>query len=331
MVSGITLLVASVSASLAATITLNTNNAIEFGQRIVRLEACDRWLQIVPRSGAGEENDYVKFIDIEGLDSNKCKNVNIDFSFFSSGSESPLQVLSLPKTPSSCAEATGGSSASPSGEGITAGCDGNYSTKYLRALYGQPSAIVNMTYGSQLSIRAVDFTGGGDDSTYSGRRIWKTELLRCSDSSFTSCTSLGEKIKSWNNFSGTTNDVRYPERSFWIYNQHEKSSYFQLKMIPWSISLNSYDGSCLTHCLQIGEILPLISQEKMTLFINENGTVNINKFGVDNPTSSDLIGVSDNNDWLDLNYDSASGKYIIEVDFPVAQVGDINTIMVQTR
>lgn len=328
---GLVLLIASISASLAATITINTNNSIEFGQRIVRLEACDEWVRVVPRSGAGEENNYVKYIDIEGLDSAKCKNVNIDFSFFSSGSETPLSVLTLPKTPVSCVEATGGSSVSPSGQGAPTGCDSNNSTVYLRQLNNQPAAVVNMTFANEQSVRAVDFIGGGDDNSYPGRRVWKTELFRCSNSSFTSCLGIGEKTKSWSGYSGSTNNVRYPERSFWIYDQHAKSVYFQLKLIPWSVNLSSYDGACGTHCPQVGEILPLTAQDKMTFYINSNGAVHLNKFGVTDPQSTDLIGVNDNNDWLDLTYTSSNGKYTVEVDFPVAEVSDINSIIVQTR
>ena len=328
--AGLGLLIASISATLSATITINTDNRVEFGQGVKYLNACDDWIQIVPRTGTGDELDYVKYIDIKGLDTNRCKSVNLAISMYSTGVSDPLSIYNLPTRPSTCDEATGGTSASPAGQDSAKGCDGittNAANKYLRQLYSAENATVNMTFSSAEEVRSVDFIGGGDDSTYSGRRVWKTEILKCSSSDFASCTSLGVKAQNWTGFAGNTNNLRYPLKPFWLYDSHTKSKYFQVKLVPWSKYLGTVDGPCITHCVQVAEILPLASKTQLTILVDSFGFAYVNKSGSSTPTMSDVISIGDS-DRLTIDY--SAGVYTITLDFPIALASAINTITVQS-
>jgi len=330
---GVGLLIASISATLSATVTINTDNRVEFGQGIKYIDACDDWVEIIPRTGAGVENDYVKYIDIKGLDTTRCKSVNIEISMFSTGSASALSTYSLPLTPTTCAEATGGTSASPGTQQSSKACDGitnDATNKYLRQLFSAETAVVNMTFSENQEIRALDFFGGGDDGTYDGRRVWKTELLRCDSSSFSSCSNLGLKTYSWTGYSSSTNNARYPERAFWLYDQHSKSQYFQVKLSPWSKFTGSADAACTTHCVQIAEMVPLVSKDKLTLYVDSARRVYINKSNSTTPLEGDVIRVSNNSERLDLDYSSSTGTYTVALQFPIALASAVNTITIQT-
>lgn len=326
--AGLGLLIASISATLSATITINTDNRVEFGQGVKYLNACDDWVQIVPRTGTGDELDYVKYIDIKGLDTSRCKSVNVAISMYTTGAGEPLSIFSLPTQPTTCAEATGGDSTSPSGQDSTKACDGSTSTKYLRQFYNYETPTVNMTLSAAEEIRALDFIGGADDDSFTGRRIWKAELLQCSSASFSSCTSLGTKAQSWTGFSGSTNSARYPLRPFWTYAAHSKSQYFQLKMVPWSKSTGSYDFACRRHCVQVAEILPLASRAQLTILVDSSGSAYINKSGSSTPSSSDVVSIANNSDRLNIDY--SAGIYTITLDFPIALATAVNTITVQS-
>jgi hypothetical protein len=187
-----------------------------------------------------------------------------------------------------------------------------------------------MTLSTQEEIRAIDFIGGGDDDTYTGRRIWRTEILKCSSNSFSSCTSVGLKSQSWSGFTGSTNVARYPLKPFWIYSPHTKSNYFQLKFVPWSKSTGSYDGACTTHCFQVGEIVPLVSRTQLTLLVDSSGAVYINKSGSSTPQRSDVVDLANNSDRLNIDYSATTGIYTVTLDFPVALVSAVNTITLQS-
>ena len=62
------------ASTLAGTITLNSNNRIEFGQGVYNLKACDSFVGINLRSGSGANLDKVRFLDLSGFDKTKCKN-----------------------------------------------------------------------------------------------------------------------------------------------------------------------------------------------------------------------------------------------------------------
>lgn len=96
--AGLGLLIASISATLSATITINTNNRIEFGQGIKYIDACDDWVKITPRAGTGTELDYVKYIDIAGLDTSSCKSTDLTIALYKTGVSDSMPVYANPET-----------------------------------------------------------------------------------------------------------------------------------------------------------------------------------------------------------------------------------------
>ena len=88
---GIVALVTSVlMTTLAANITINENNRIEFGQGVYVVEACSGWIRITLSSGETVDgiSPITGFI-IDGLDPIQCASTNIRFKAYEA-SEDPL-------------------------------------------------------------------------------------------------------------------------------------------------------------------------------------------------------------------------------------------------
>ena len=76
--------------TLAANITINENNRIEFGQGVYVVEACSGWIRITLSSGETVDgiSPITGFI-IDGLDPIQCASTNIRFKAYEA-SEDPL-------------------------------------------------------------------------------------------------------------------------------------------------------------------------------------------------------------------------------------------------
>ena len=86
-----------VASSLAANITLNQNQRIEFGQGVYNLKACDDFINLNLGATAVDQNGISKVnrIFINGFDSNKCKNKNFTIKIFKSNSATPADLFNI--------------------------------------------------------------------------------------------------------------------------------------------------------------------------------------------------------------------------------------------
>lgn len=85
---GVVLLGASLlSTVVAATVTINTNNRVEFGQGLYKVGACDSFVDI----SAESNGTNITQIIIDGLDIKSCPNTYLRIKFFGSGN-SPLNL-----------------------------------------------------------------------------------------------------------------------------------------------------------------------------------------------------------------------------------------------
>ena len=72
--------------SLAANITLNTNDRVEFGQGVFYLSACDNYIPIY--IGKSSDGTLVNRIYLDGINTNKCANKSFLIELTAGGTES---------------------------------------------------------------------------------------------------------------------------------------------------------------------------------------------------------------------------------------------------
>lgn len=91
------LAISYIASTLAATITINTNNRVEFGQGVYNLKACDDFINISlgATSTDGSGISKVNRIIINGFDSAKCKNRNFTIKIFKNDSISPENLFDI--------------------------------------------------------------------------------------------------------------------------------------------------------------------------------------------------------------------------------------------
>lgn len=70
----ILLAISYAASTFAATITINTNNRIEFGQGIYYLKACDSFVNINYEAVLIDNSSFVKKVYVYGFDVTKCSN-----------------------------------------------------------------------------------------------------------------------------------------------------------------------------------------------------------------------------------------------------------------
>lgn len=88
MFFGVFLLFASILTSVvAANVTVNTNNRVEFGQGVYRVGACDSFINIT----AERDGTNITQLIIDGLDIQKCANVYMRIKLLGSGG-SPINL-----------------------------------------------------------------------------------------------------------------------------------------------------------------------------------------------------------------------------------------------
>ena len=92
---------AYLATTIAANITFNSNNRVEFGQGVYNLKACDSFVGINLRSGSGANLDKVRYLDLSGFDKAKCKNKYFSIRLQKNGTNLNLINYQEP-TPSGC-------------------------------------------------------------------------------------------------------------------------------------------------------------------------------------------------------------------------------------
>ena len=86
---GVFLLFASLlSTVVAATVTINTDNRVEFGQGLYRVGACDSFVKIEANY---DQNEKINELIINGLDIRRCPEVYLRIKIFGSGT-TPLNL-----------------------------------------------------------------------------------------------------------------------------------------------------------------------------------------------------------------------------------------------
>ncbi len=78
-----------ISSVVAATVTINTNNRVEFGQGLYRVAACDSFISVSAESNGTNMTQVI----IDGFDIRNCPDTYIRLKFFGSGS-APLNLYS---------------------------------------------------------------------------------------------------------------------------------------------------------------------------------------------------------------------------------------------
>ena len=97
LVFSLFLTIAYLAYTFAATITINANNRIEFGQGVYNLRVCDDFINInlgatsVDQGGTSKVNRLI----INGFDSMKCKNRNFTIKIFKANSETPADLFNI--------------------------------------------------------------------------------------------------------------------------------------------------------------------------------------------------------------------------------------------
>ena len=86
-------LLAAVGLTFAASITINTNNRVEFGQGIYQIKSCDQFVSIALNPSA-TINGYsrVQNVTVKGLDVGRCAGTTVRLKLFTSGSQTPLNL-----------------------------------------------------------------------------------------------------------------------------------------------------------------------------------------------------------------------------------------------
>ena len=76
-------LLASIASTLAANISINQNNRIEFSQGIYTVEACNSWIQIEISYGATVDGKSpITGLVLQGIDPNQCASSTLTFKLF---------------------------------------------------------------------------------------------------------------------------------------------------------------------------------------------------------------------------------------------------------
>jgi len=88
------ILIAAVGSTLAANLTINSRNRIEFGQGFYQVQACQTWIKINADSGSftppgGVSDIYLNRVSIDSLDTRACASTSLRLKFYSetSGTE----------------------------------------------------------------------------------------------------------------------------------------------------------------------------------------------------------------------------------------------------
>ena len=76
-----------ISSVVAATVTINTNNRVEFGQGLYQVKACDTFISVTAESNGTNMNR----VYIDGLDITKCPDTHFRIKFYGTGS-TPLNI-----------------------------------------------------------------------------------------------------------------------------------------------------------------------------------------------------------------------------------------------
>lgn len=101
LIAGISFIVLSIGATLAGTVTINTNNQITFGQGLYQIRACDGWIKISFEKTSTDDGvlengvrvQAVSAIDIDSFNSNACKNTNFKIKLYKASA--PTTALDL--------------------------------------------------------------------------------------------------------------------------------------------------------------------------------------------------------------------------------------------
>jgi hypothetical protein len=83
---------AGLSTTFAANISLNGGQRKEFGQGIFQIKACDQWVGIGLQSAAQPNNAYVGTIKLYGFDPRLCVGRIFKIQLFKTGSTTPLPL-----------------------------------------------------------------------------------------------------------------------------------------------------------------------------------------------------------------------------------------------
>lgn len=78
-----------ISSVVAATVTINTNNRVEFGQGLYQVAACDSFISVSAESNGTNMTEVI----IDGFDITNCPDTYIRLKFYGSGS-APLNLYS---------------------------------------------------------------------------------------------------------------------------------------------------------------------------------------------------------------------------------------------
>ena len=83
--------------TIAANITFNSNNRVEFGQGVYNLRVCDDFINIDLGATAVDGNGISKVnrIIVNGFDSLKCKNRNFTIKVFKDNESTPSDLFSI--------------------------------------------------------------------------------------------------------------------------------------------------------------------------------------------------------------------------------------------
>lgn len=97
LVFSLLLAISYLAYTFAATININTNNRVEFGQGVYNLRVCDDFINInlgatsVDQGGTSKVNRVI----INGFDSMKCKNRNFTIKIFKANIASPADLFNI--------------------------------------------------------------------------------------------------------------------------------------------------------------------------------------------------------------------------------------------
>jgi hypothetical protein len=83
---------AALSTTFAANISLNGGQKKEFGQGIYQIKACDQWVGIGLQTAAAPDNAYVGTVKLYGFDPRLCVGRIFRIKLFQSGSTTPLDL-----------------------------------------------------------------------------------------------------------------------------------------------------------------------------------------------------------------------------------------------
>jgi hypothetical protein len=83
---------AALSTTFAANISLNGGQRKEFGQGIYQIKACDQWVGIGLQTAAAPDNAYVGTVKLYGFDPRLCVGRIFRIKLFQSGSTTPLDL-----------------------------------------------------------------------------------------------------------------------------------------------------------------------------------------------------------------------------------------------